>query len=195
MIYVSVDIETTALVPIQGQIIQFGAIIEDTEKKLPYEELPKFEFLLENPFYTSDRPYALSMHPLLFAQLASVEKLDKEKKREKGVISVDDLAEEFYVFLKLNGIDPTRDPINVAGKNAASFDIPWCEQRIPNWNKWIRTSQRVLDPSILFLSFKDDKRLPNMKECKIRAGFTEVEIAHTTLADAMDVINLLRTKY
>ena len=42
MIYISIDVETTGLNPETCQLLSFGAIVEDTKKKLPYEEIPKF---------------------------------------------------------------------------------------------------------------------------------------------------------
>ena len=58
MKYVSIDIETTGLDPETCQILQVGAVIEDTQNLLPLEELPKFNCIVEHPAYTGS-PYAL----------------------------------------------------------------------------------------------------------------------------------------
>lgn len=42
MKYLSIDIETTGLDSENNQILSVGVIVEDTQKKLPFEELPKF---------------------------------------------------------------------------------------------------------------------------------------------------------
>lgn len=42
MKYISVDIETTGLNPETNQILSIGVIVEDTNNKLPFEQLPKF---------------------------------------------------------------------------------------------------------------------------------------------------------
>ena len=42
MIYVSVDTETTGLESESHKILSIGAIIEDTSKKLTYDQIPKF---------------------------------------------------------------------------------------------------------------------------------------------------------
>lgn len=42
MKYLSIDIETTGLNPENHQILSIGVIIEDTIKKLPFKEIPKF---------------------------------------------------------------------------------------------------------------------------------------------------------
>lgn len=42
MKYLSIDIETTGLNPENHQILSIGVIVEDTTKKLPFHEIPKF---------------------------------------------------------------------------------------------------------------------------------------------------------
>lgn len=42
MKYLSIDIETTGLDSENHQILSIGVIVEDTEKKLPFDEIPKF---------------------------------------------------------------------------------------------------------------------------------------------------------
>lgn len=42
MRYLSIDIETTGLDPEKHQILSIGVIIEQTTKKLPFNEIPKF---------------------------------------------------------------------------------------------------------------------------------------------------------
>lgn len=42
MVYCSVDIETTGLDSEKHQILSIGVIVEDTTKKLPFNEIPKF---------------------------------------------------------------------------------------------------------------------------------------------------------
>ncbi len=192
MIYVSIDTETTALIPQNGQVIQFGAIIEDTEKKLPYDEIPKFEVLLEHTIYSGE-PFPLQMHQALFKKLADVQHKTYEEKEKAGVIPAAELAERFALFLSLNGVDPTK-AINVAGKNFGTFDWPFL-MRLPNWKSTIKMSQRILDPAILFWDPIKDKRLPNLEECKTRMCLPVTSVAHTCLPDAWDVIELLRTKY
>jgi oligoribonuclease (3'-5' exoribonuclease) len=77
MIYVSIDIETCGLDDKNHSILEFGAIIEDTDNPLPFETIPKFCTLLERPDnnYVGS-PYALAMHKEIFQELAK--KLEKE---------------------------------------------------------------------------------------------------------------------
>jgi hypothetical protein len=197
MKYVSLDIETCGLDAHNHSMIQFGAIIEDTDTKLPYGQCPKFEVLLKQDTYTGT-PFALAMHAKLFQELA---KPPEKQKPETLVIKASELGERFALWLVINGMATTIDkPIDlvVAGKNVASFDKFWLEQNKevgPGWLKYISIAHRVLDPGILFWNASTDAKVPSMEECKKRAAFLETTIAHTTLADSWDTIQLLRTRY
>ncbi len=96
MKYISIDTETCGLDPNNHTLLQFGAIIEDTEKKLPYDECPKFEVILQSDIYHGT-PFALSMHTELFKQLAL-----PEDKRTAKVIHINDLAIKFAYWLVEN---------------------------------------------------------------------------------------------
>lgn len=195
MKFVSVDIETCGLDPNEHSIVQVGAVIEDTELKLDFDTIPKFEMLLEYPYYKGT-PFALAMHTELFKELAK-----SPEKRIKQCCPHWQLAELFAKWLienkmafrgELQAIPPVR--INVAGKNFATFDKLFLEN-LPNWEKFIKISQRIIDPAVLFWNPATDETLPDLSECKRRAGLTNTNIAHTGPEDAYDVIEILRTKY
>jgi len=80
--------------------------------------------------------------------------------------------------------------ITVAGKNFATFDLKFLE-RLPRWKQLIKVRQRVLDPTILYIDWKEDDSPPSMSTCKKRAGLPP-EITHNAVEDALDVIMLLR---
>ncbi len=61
MIYVSIDIETTGLDPLSNNVLSIGAIIEDTTKKLPYDECPKFNAIVLNK-QLQGSPRAITMN-------------------------------------------------------------------------------------------------------------------------------------
>jgi hypothetical protein len=84
-------------------------------------------------------------------------------------------------------------PINVAGKNFASFDKHFIE-RLPRWKQLIRIRQRIIDPAVIFTDWKNDDSLPSLNKCKERAKI-QGEVTHDALEDAWDVIELLRTQY
>lgn len=189
MRYISIDIETLGLDPLSHSTIQFGAVIEDTKNILPLNELPRFECLISHRDYHGT-PFAMAMHHELFKELA------QGKLSTKLIVEHSKVAEEFAKFLKDNSVEKNGGcyKINVAGKNFATFDKLFLEQ-LPDWKKHIQITQRILDPAILFWDPLTDETLPNLEECKRRAGLSTTKVAHTAVEDALDVIELLRTKY
>jgi hypothetical protein len=215
MIYVSIDIETSGLDHEKHKVLSIGAIIEDTEKKLPYEECPKFNaIVLQNEITGS--PRAITMNGGIIQMIGEyLEGTDETKHliqthSDYSFYEKEDVIKEFYLWLYVNGlgqdrlfynglegiqINSTTKPItlNVAGKNFGTFDKLFL-QELPWWQKLIRTRQRVLDPAILMVNWTNDKSLPNLTQCKERAGVNGI-VTHNALEDAWDVIEVLRKFY
>jgi len=218
MIYVSIDIETSGLDPVKNSVLSVGAIIEDTEKKLPWNEIPKFDaIVLQNEIVGS--PRALTMNKKLIENIGDWLEGDTMKKAELSVQTQsefwekEDVVKAFYTFLWNNGFSTLDSPsmhvegklkpiidsrtkpitINVAGKNFGTFDKLFL-QELPWWQKLIRTRQRVLDPAILYCDWKNDTALPSLTACKERAGIYGL-VTHNALEDAWDVIEVLRKFY
>jgi hypothetical protein len=214
MIYVSIDIETSGLDHEKHKVLSIGAIIEDTEKKLPYDECPKFNaIVLQNEITGS--PRALTMNKEIIAMIGEYLEGTNETRHlmnthtDYSFYEKDEVVKKFYEFLWVNGygdavpnqllvtskIDSNSKPItlNVAGKNFGTFDKLFL-QELPWWQKLIRTRQRVLDPAILMVDWKNDKSLPNLTQCKERADIQGV-VTHNALEDAWDVIEVLRKFY
>jgi oligoribonuclease (3'-5' exoribonuclease) len=61
MRYISIDIETTGLDSEKYDVLSIGAIIEDTDNKIPYEELPKFHAAIKRQEITGS-PFAINMN-------------------------------------------------------------------------------------------------------------------------------------
>jgi len=214
MVYVSVDIETSGLDHEKHKVLSIGAIIEDTEKKLPYEECPKFNaIVLQNEITGS--PRAITMNKDIIAMIGEYLEGTNETRHlmnthsDYSFYEKEDVVKKFYAFLWVNGygdvepnqllatykIDSNSKPItlNVAGKNFGTFDKLFL-QELPWWQKLIRTRQRVLDPAILMVDWKNDKSLPNLTQCKERANVTGI-VTHNALEDAWDVIEVMRKFY
>jgi DNA polymerase III epsilon subunit-like protein len=221
MIYVSIDIETSGLNHDMNHVLSIGAIIEDTTKKLPYDELPKFNaIVLQNNIQGS--PRAITMNKEIISLIG--EYLEgKEEVRQQLVESSgyqffeeDEVVKEFYWWLEANGyfqsnnsngyvemkdgymrptINGSTRPItiNVAGKNFGTFDKLFL-QELPWWQKLIRTRQRVLDPAILCVDWVNDTSLPSLTVCKERMNVDGI-VTHNALEDAWDVIEILRKFY
>ena len=222
MIYVSIDIETSGLEPLNNSVLSFGAIIEDTTNKLPYEKLPKFNaIVLQNQITGS--PRAISMNKEIIALIGEYKEGNEEDRTnlehhsDYVFLQENELAQKFYDFLFLNGIYPNSSflnnhvrnvngtmipafnnhtpslTINVAGKNFGTFDKLFLEE-LPWWKKLIKIRQRIIDPSVLYCKWDEDNAIPSLKKCKERAGI-DGEVAHTALEDAWDVVQMLRKFY
>lgn len=224
MIYLSIDIETTGLEYEKYQILSIGAILEDTNNPLSFEESPKFHCAILHNELTGS-PFALNMNKKIIEGIAAYQ--DAKDQSAKDFIEYtynmkffhpDDVVKEFYYFLHDNGLvkedmldgsnyfegrnkkmypmvtSKTKPvSINVAGKNFGTFDKLFLE-RLPRWKQVIKVKQRIIDPAVLFMDWKSDTHLPNLTECKERAGI-EGSVTHDALEDAWDVIQILRKFY
>jgi oligoribonuclease len=218
MIYVSIDIETSGLNHDMNHVLSIGAIIEDTTKKLPYDELPKFNaIVLQNNIQGS--PRAITMNKEIIALMGEYLEGDDDTRHlmnthtDYSFYEEEEVVKEFYKFLWCNGFSHLNSPsthvngkltpvidgktkpiaLNVAGKNFGTFDKLFL-QELPWWQKLIRTRQRVLDPAILCVDWVNDTSLPNLTTCKERMNVDGI-VTHNALEDAWDVIEILRKFY
>jgi len=191
MKYVCIDIETTGLNEDVHGIVEFGAIIEDTEIQLPFEKIPKFNVLVEHEHYVGS-PFALSLHKEIFDDLSKPQSL-----RSLPTVTPDKLAMNFLKWLwksQYFNTSESGEKIIVAGKNFGMFDIRFL-RKIPHWNACINIHHRVIDPALIYFDPTVDKyELPGLDECKKRAGLPVTTIKHRAIRDAMDVIEVLRGK-
>lgn len=223
MVYVSIDIETSGLDHEKHKTLSIGAIIEDTEKKLPFEECPKFNaIVLQNEIVGS--PRAITMNSEIINYMGRYLEGNNDVREECKKVTMyeyfqqDEVVKEFYYWLDENGLGhglvnnsggyveikngkhrPAMNngtkpiTLNVAGKNFGTFDKLFLQQ-LPWWQKLIKTRQRVLDPAILCVDWKSDESLPNLTTCKERMGVEGI-VTHNALEDAWDVIEILRKFY
>ena len=226
MIYISLDTETTGLNPETCQLLSFGAIVEDTEKKLPFEEIPKFHcaILRGERDILQGELYALNMNKDLIEKITMYatardqdEKNDLVHMTGMQFLREEEVSKAFFHFLiDAGAITPEFDymktvevvngktypalttkmkpfHLNVAGKNFHSGDQTYIE-RLPRWKQIFRIRHRHIDPSVLFVDWKNDESMPNLGVCKERAKVDGI-VTHDALEDAWDVVQLLRTQY
>ena len=198
MKYVSIDIETTGLDPQKCQVLQIGAVIEDTNLVMPLDQLPIFNCIVEHPEYTG-QPMALSMNVNILKVLSGLEGLEKDARvdyrKQHNIIPVGMVAQSFSMWLLTNGFSLSNTgvvKINAAGKNFATFDKIFL-QALPNWLTKIQMRQRIIDPAIMFVDWLADDSLPNLGTCIKRANLSG-EVTHDALQDALDVIRVIRAK-
>ena len=198
MRYCSLDIETTGLNHETTDILQFAAILDDLSDPKPLKSLPVLNICFTKDDPLIGDPYAFAMHREILLKIAKA-KSERIKEDEEGCryMPAEDLPEALNGFLFANGWIPDaktdRFYVNVAGKNAAGFDLPYLRAKIKRWGR-VKLMQRVLDPAILYFDPERDRCLPDMQECLKRAGIMD-QVAHTANQDAYDVIRLLRHKY
>jgi hypothetical protein len=227
MKYISIDIETTGLDPVNCQILSIGAVIEDTNNKLPLSDLPRFHGVISHENITGS-VFAINLNKELIGAIhnyreAKTQELKIECETSYGCkfYSEKEIVEKLFQFCFRNGIDPDykkpdspignhtvsvdgipypaitstlpKTYLTCAGKNFAGFDKKFLEL-LPRWKQIFSIRSRVLDPAILFVDWQNDEHVPNLYECKQRAGIDGV-VTHNAVEDAMDVVKLLRTQY
>ena len=191
MKYISIDCEMTGTDPLVNDIIEFGAVLDDLDLRMPIDSLPKFHCYLVKDSYVGE-PYALSMHPTIFRRIA--ERGLEENRRKYSYLTANSLGNSFKKFLLNNGYTSEHDKvlINAAGKNFSSFDLQFLKHK-SDFLKHIDVRSGVLDPGILYLD-AEDKGIPGLEKCKKRAGMEDSTVRHDAISDAIDVIELLRRK-
>jgi len=110
MIYLSIDLETTGLEKDKYQILSFGAILEDTEKKLPYDEIPKFHAAILHNEITGS-PFAMNMNKKIIEAIVQYQTA-KDQDEKNDIVQMtgmqfyreSDLVEGFYRWLYDNGV-------------------------------------------------------------------------------------------
>jgi len=187
--YVSIDIETTGLDPGTSQVLEFAAVIEDWTS--PVESLPSLRLLVDHGAITG-HPFALTMNARLIAELCRPNPSDRapfgpDWPGGSERVTPDQVGPAFTAFLSrhLPGVTPT-----LAGKNAATFDIPFLS-RLPNWP---RCRHRVVDVGTLWWWPETDEALPDTAACLTRSGVTNDNL-HSALADCRAVIGMVRARF
>jgi DNA polymerase III epsilon subunit-like protein len=105
---ISIDIETTGLDLEDCKMLEFSAVVEDTNDIKPIEECPSFTCIIENGGLLTGSPYAFNMNKKILEILAGQEKLKgkelEEYRLKHSIIKKEDLATSFYYFLQVHKI-------------------------------------------------------------------------------------------
>jgi oligoribonuclease (3'-5' exoribonuclease) len=191
--YISVDLETTGVNLEKSEILEIGAVYDDGVSAI--ESLTKMEFIIQLDVITHAEPYAVNMNARLFKAMA----------RREGVslmLAFDSITELFRQgaiaaaeWDQANKFNP-RNKIYIAGKNAASFDIPILKSFLkrheyPSKVLFDSIHYQVLDVGSMYYA-EFGGRIPSLSEISARAG--RAEVTHKALDDAMDVVYATRAK-
>ncbi|TGD78429.1 3'-5' exonuclease [Hymenobacter wooponensis] len=189
MRYISLDLETTGGKPQRHQILELAAVVEDTKHLRPLAELPAFRRVVRHAEYVGTAG-ALALNAGLLQELA-------RKEPNPELCTPDELLSQLREFLLGQNFKPDKQDcvaVVMAGKNIASFDLGFLRE-LPGYGSLVRAEPAMLDPAAFYLNWRKDTRLPTMQTCKARAHFEDDTVAHQALADALDVIQLLRPFY
>ncbi len=181
MKFVSVDIETSGLDEATCSILEFGAVIADTNENTPVNKLPRFQRVIKH--------LTINWEPV--AEKMNAEWYYNEALTDPGtyVITPAILIQQFANWLAMNGVDPKK--VVAAGKNFASFDLKFI-RRCYDYGVVMQFAHRSLDPMMLFFDPEKDSLPPDMKECVKRAGYVNLQVNHRAIDDAQLVVLLLR---
>jgi hypothetical protein len=188
MRYVSLDLETSGSNPARHQILELAAVVEDSRHPRPLDKLPAFRRVVRHPEYAGTAG-AIALNARLFEELA-------QNEPNPELCTPAELLLQLREFLLHHGFRPDKHDcvsVTMAGKNIAVFDLGFLKE-LPGWGTLVRAEPAMLDPAAFYLNWRKDSRLPSMSICKARAGL-EREVAHEALADALDVVRLLRPFY
>ena len=189
MRYISLDLETSGSNPRRHQILELAAVVEDTRHLKPLAELPAFRRVVRHPELLGTAG-ALALNAGLLQELA-------RKEFNPELCTPEELLPQLREFLLAQGFRPDKKDcvaVTMAGKNIAVFDLGFLRE-LPGYGTLVRAEPAMLDPAAFYLNWRKDTRLPTMQICKARAGFEDDTVAHQALADALDVVQLLRPFY
>ena len=188
MRYLSLDLETSGSNAARHQVLELAAVIEDSRHPLPLAELPAFRRLVRHPEYVGTAG-AIALNARLFQELA-------QTAPNPELCTPAELLPQLRNFLLEHRFKPDKHDcvaVTMAGKNIAVFDLGFLKM-LPGYGTLVRAEPAMLDPAAFYLNWRKDSRLPTMSICKVRAGLGQ-EVAHEALADALDVVRLLRPFY
>ncbi len=188
MKFVSVDLETTGLLPDKHQILEIGMVVADFS---PDQEYIAAKRWLKRWEHIEGHPFALNMNAALIKEIA-----ESNADPAAGIFdNWRDLFDDVYAWLMEHGFTKRSDErvaFTAAGKNYNGFDRQFLE-RIPEWNQRFVVAHRCFDPTSLF--YRDgDTKLPDLATCCKRAGVSG-RVEHQGVADALMVVKCLRAFY
>lgn len=221
MRYLSIDIETTGLDETKDSILSIGIIFEDTDKELPYDEIPKLHLYIQQERIEGSL-FAVNMNREIIERLCHYSQLKTDEAKESfcdeynvKVVKLDEAVSVIHNFMWDNGLfyddHETRPPKNmnrVGDKlypnidtipktyiNVAGKNFGTFDKKflelIPKWKRVISVRSRILDPGIYFVDWEKDDQVPGLSECKKRAGLNDF-VSHDAVDDAWDVVQLIR---
>jgi oligoribonuclease len=206
MKFVSIDIEGTGLDTERDQVLQIGAVFDDTSywrgpSFKSIEDLPKFKVTILHD-RIEGQVGGIHLNAGIFEKINQFNGLKSGSQDYVDFVNANGefmkpkkAVEFFHQFLCDTHFSDSTQPvvINVAGKNFGTYDRPMLK-RLPDWDKHVVMRQRMLDPAMLFWDPYSDDSLPNLSRCLSLSGYKHI-VSHDALDDALDVVRVLRHAY
>jgi len=215
MKFVVIEIKTTGMPGKDGniedlQIIEFGAIIEDTNNPLSLDDIPRYNKIIRHEQY-SGGAFAINLNARIFEILAKREIFSRDGRADydnhHGIIKLSELANDFFQFLyphfsKTITDEFTEGMINFreapfvitpAGKNFDVFDRNFIKL-IPNWDQYVNLRHRTIDPTSMYVDWENDDAPPGLGLCMERAGIMS-QVTHKADIDAFNTLKVIRKEY
>lgn len=164
----SLDVETTAIRPEEGQILQIGMVYGDTNDPQPLERLVYREITIKE-----EQLYGTFETVQFNAEL--IKNIDVRYTHE----TLEQARRSYNFFFR------GRSKCTVLGKNVGGFDIPWLRHHQFDVSKF---RPGVIDVGQAWMNDEDTK-IPNTEECFKRAGLEDPP-KHTALEDAYAALQL-----
>lgn len=190
LMFFSGDTETTGLDPKNSHLLEVSFIrtwhgdkrslqstIEDGDVFHCYLDLA------ENELSEGDE-YALNMNKKIIQRI-------RDKEPGFTYLKKEEVLPNIREWLDSKGFEGA---MTVAGKNFAGFDMPFLKE-LPNYSEHKDVfGHRVIDPTMYFVDWVNDKKLPNLSKCLSRTEHDNI-VSHTATEDSWQVIQLLRAVY
>jgi oligoribonuclease len=184
MKYVSIDIETTGLDSEKHQILTIGAVIEDSNKPLPIEDLPSIHIAILRKEIVGI-PFAINMNKdiiesLVYYQTARDQNEKNDLVQMKGMkfCEEDDVVEMLFHFLYDNGIKPDwgggNEPLDIHVKVVGGNTYPILTSNIP------KVTFNAAGKNFASFDLKFLERLPRWKQVfRVRSRILDPGILFT----------------
>lgn len=196
--YESIDIETTGLDRQRSEVLEIG-IVADLGVGYDIANLPKYNIVVDNPFYEYSESFAMNMNARLIAAQVNQE-VQKTKPADAFDIIFKTTQACAKAALKWDNENPNvqwkTEKIQIAGKNASVFDIPVLNQYfirkgvdpkfLAEWQKFYM--HRFIDVGNLFARYFG--YVPDMNQVNHITG--RGPSRHMGLEDAIDNVCAVR---
>lgn len=220
--YISLDLESTGLDVEKVDIIELGAVLDDGIS--PIDKLRKISMVIDLKKFNNAEVYALNMNKDILQEIVDGKGKDTEDVFLEFAHMLEcavDLCVKYdlehtnkydYLFTSKNDGDPAeivkkKTKVEIAGKNAAGFDIPlfknFFKRNYPDTKFFYSILKlihyKTLDPGPMY--FPDFGYNPSLAEINkitgrgvIEQGDGRMDVSHRALDDALDVVYAIRHK-